>query len=51
MQFLIIVGGIGIVALVVMGLKKVLHLSVEEQELSDKDDYLERRIKKDEEDN
>ena len=38
------------IALVVMLLKKVLHLRVEDGDYSDKDDYLERRIKKDEED-
>ena len=49
MQFLIIIGLIGVVVLLVMFLKKVLHLRVEDLEYSDKDDYLERRIKKDEE--
>ena len=42
-------GVISLVVLLVMFLKKVLHLTVEDQNLSDKDDYLERRIKKDEE--
>lgn len=50
MQLLIIVGVIGLIVLLVMFLKKILHLTVEEQDYSDKDDYLERRIKKDEED-
>ena len=50
MQFLIIVGVIGLIVLLVMFLKKVFGLTVEDQEYSDKDDYLERRIKKDEED-
>ena len=49
MQFLIIVGIIGVIVVSVMLLKKVFHLTVEEQNYSDKDDYLERRIKKDEE--
>ena len=42
---------IGIVALIVlvMLLKKVFHLRVEDQNYSDKDDYLERRVKKDDE--
>ena len=31
-------------------LKKVLHLNVDDNEYSEEDDYLERRIKKDEED-
>ena len=42
--------GIGVLILLVMGLKKVLHLRVEDQDYSEKDDYLERRVKKDEED-
>ena len=50
MQLLIIIGVIALVVLLVMFLKKVLHLTVEEQDYSDKDDYLERRVKKDEED-
>ena len=45
-----IIGGIVLIILLVMGLKKVLHLRVEDGDYSDKDDYLERRIKKDEED-
>lgn len=49
MQFLIIIGIIGVIVLSVMFLKRVFHLTVEEQNLSDKDDYLERRVKKDEE--
>ena len=40
---------VGIIILV-MALKKVFHLGVDDQHYSDKDDYLERRIKKDEED-
>ena len=51
MQFLIIVGVVGIVVLLIMFLKKVFHLGVDSQNYSDKDDYLERRIKKDEDDN
>jgi len=50
MQFLIIIGAIGALVLLIMFLKKVFHLTVDDQEYSDKDDYLERRIKKDEED-
>ena len=50
MQLLIIIGVIGIVVLLVMFLKKVLHLTVDEQGYDDKDDYLERRVKKDEDD-
>ena len=48
---LYIIIAIAVIALVVMFLKKVLHLRVEDGDYSDKDDYLERRIKKDEEDN
>ena len=50
MQFLIIVGAIVAIVLLVMLLKKVFHLGVDDLGYSDKDDYLERRIKKDEED-
>lgn len=50
MEFLIIVLIIGVVALAVMYLKKILHITEEEDKLSSKDDYLERRVKKDEED-
>ena len=49
MQFLIIISAIGLIVLLVMFLKKVLHLTVEDQKLSEQDDYLERRVKKDEE--
>ena len=49
MTFLYIVLVMGAVALAVMYLKKVFGLTVDDQEYSDKDDYLERRIKKDEE--
>ena len=38
------------IVLLVMFLKKVFHLRVDDGEYNDKDDYLERRIKKDEED-
>lgn len=47
---LYIILGVIILALLVMLLKKVFHLRVEDQNLSDKDDYLERRVKKDDED-
>ena len=47
---LYVILGIVVIVLVVMGLKKVLHLRVEDSEYSEEDDYLERRIKKDEED-
>ena len=50
MEFLVIVLIMGIVALVVMYLKKVLHITEEEEKHSEKNDYLERRIKKDEDD-
>lgn len=50
MQFLIIVGIMLVIGLLVWGLKKVFHLTVEDQNLSEKDDYLERRVQKDEED-
>lgn len=42
--------GVVVLALIVMLLKKVFHLRVEDQNLSDKDDYLQRRVKKDDED-
>lgn len=50
MKMLYIILGIIVIALVVMLLKKVLRLRVEDNEYSEEDDYLERRIKKDEED-
>ena len=50
MEFLVIVGIMVVIGLLVFGLKKVLHLTVEDQNLSEKDDYLERRVQKDEED-
>jgi hypothetical protein len=50
MPFLIILGIISLLVILVMFLKKVFHLRVEDQNYSDSDDYLERRIKKDEED-
>ena len=50
MTFLYIVLIMGAVALAVMYLKKVLHITEEEEKLSDKNDYLERRVKKDEND-
>lgn len=40
---------VGVIVLVML-LKKFLHLRVDDEEYSDKDDYLERRIKKDEDD-
>ena len=48
MPYIII--AIVVIALFVMLLKKVLHLRVEDGNYSDEDDYLERRIQKDEED-
>ena len=39
-----------VIALIVMFLKKIMHLRIDDGNYSDKDDYLERRIKKDEED-
>ena len=48
---LYIIGAIVAIALIVMFLKKVFHLRVDDGDYSDKDDYLERRVKKDEEDN
>ena len=42
--------GVAALVLVVMLLKKVLHLRVDDQDYSDNDDYLERRVKKDDED-
>lgn len=50
MGIFIIIGVIGLIVLLVIFLKKVLHLTVEDQNYSDENDYLERRIKKDEED-
>ena len=50
MKLLFILAVIGLVVLLVMFLKKILGLRVDDQEYSDQDDYLERRIKKDEED-
>lgn len=47
---LYIILGVILLALLVMLLKKVFHLRVEDQNLSDKDDYLQRRVKKDDED-
>lgn len=47
---LYIIGGVILLALLVMLLKKVFRLRAEDQNLSDKDDYLERRVKKDDED-
>ena len=47
---LYVILGMAVIALVVMGLKKVLHLNVDDKEYSEEDDDLERRIKKDEED-
>ncbi len=43
--------GIVCLILIVMLLKKVFHLRVDDQDYSDKDDYLERRIKSDDEEN
>ena len=51
MEFLIIIVIIAILSLAVMWLKKIFRLRVEDQDYSDKNDYLERRVKKDEEDN
>jgi len=39
--------GVAAIILLVMVLKKVFHLRVEDQDYSEKDDYLERRVKKD----
>lgn len=50
MEFLIIVGVMAVIGLLVCALKKVFHLTVEDQNLSENDDYLERRVQKDEED-
>ena len=50
MELLIVIGAVVVIGLLVMGLKKVLHLTVEDENLSEKDDYLERRVQKDEED-
>ena len=47
---LYVILGIVVIILIVMGLKKVLHLTVEDNNYSEENDYLERRIKKDEED-
>ena len=41
-----LLGIVGVVLLVML-LKKVFHLRVEDQDYSEKDDYLERRVKKD----
>lgn len=41
-----LLGVVGVI-LLVMVLKKVFHLRVEDQDYSEKDDYLERRVKKD----
>jgi len=47
---LYIIIAIVVIAIIVMLLKKVFHLTVEDGNYSSEDDYLERRIKKDEED-
>ena len=47
---LYVIGAIVVIILVVMLLKKVLHLRVDDGDYSEDNDYLERRIKKDEED-
>lgn len=41
-----LLGVVGVI-LIVMALKKFFHLTVEDQDYSEKDDYLERRVKKD----
>ena len=46
-----VLGAFIVIILLVMGLKKVFHLQVEDKNYSEEDDYLERRIKKDEDDN
>ena len=48
-MILYIVLAIVAIILLVMLLKKVLHLTVEDGNYSDDNDYLERRMKKDEE--
>lgn len=48
---LYIILAIVVISFIVMGLKKVMHLTVEDGNYSENDDYLERRIKKDEEEN
>ena len=50
MELLIVIGAVVVIGALVMGLKKVLHLTAEDENLSEKDDYLERRVQKDEED-
>ena len=45
-----VVLGIVVIVIIVMILKKIMHLRVEDGDYSDNDDYLERRIKNDEED-
>ena len=47
---LYVIGAIILIVLIVMFLKKVFHLTVEDGNYSDTDDYLERRIKDNEED-
>lgn len=47
---LYIIGLIILISFIVVILKKVLHLRVEDGNYSENDDYLERRVKKDEED-
>ena len=41
-----LLGVVGVI-LIVMVLKKFFHLTVDDQDYSEKDDYLERRVKKD----
>lgn len=48
---LYIIGSIIVIALIVMFLKKVFHLRVDDGDYNDEDDYLQRRVKKDEDDN
>lgn len=47
---LYVISAIVVIILVVMLLKKVLHLRVDDGDYSEENDYLERRIKKNEED-
>jgi len=47
---LYVLGAIILIILVVMFLKKVFHLRVEDGNYSEENDYLERRIKDNEED-
>ena len=47
---LFVILAIVVIILVVMLLKRVLHLRVDDGDFSEENDYLERRIKKDEED-